>query len=75
MDQRSATIDDVGDVTVAFGSAGADQRHCHAREHLGGIVLDELACADAVVAHSADTMRDDQPWSCQTKTAVGAGRW
>ena len=61
MNDCAATVDDVGDVTLAFVGVGLQQRHFEPADHSRRVAQVEQECSHRVLAHRSDTMRQDQP--------------
>src|SRR5713101_1656188 len=61
VEERAARINDVGHVAFPFVVVGCEQRFAEAADYFGGIIAIEEERTDAVLAHRADTVAEDQP--------------
>ena len=61
MPHRSASVDDVGDVSFALRWFGPDQRLARPCENLGWIVLVEKNRADRIFPDRTDAVGQQQP--------------
>lgn len=72
VEEGATTVDDVGDVTLAFDAFGREERFAKSANDLGGIFEVEQDGTDAVFAHGADAMGNDEPagWGLDGRTTV-----
>ena len=61
MEQRAASIDDVGHIAFPFVLVRLEQGLAKTADHLAGIVAIQQKRANAVFAHRADTVAEHQP--------------
>ena len=61
MDEGAAGVDDVGHVAFAFVGGGSEERFFEAADDTRGVVAVEEDGTDAVFAHGADAVGQDEP--------------
>ena len=61
MEQGTAAIDDIRHVAFALVVLGGEQRLAEATDDFGWVFEVEQSSTDAVFAHRADAVRDDEP--------------
>lgn len=61
MDHGAAAVDDIGHIAFAFVGGGAEEGFAQAADDARGVVEIEEDGAEAVFAHGADAVCDDEP--------------